>query len=118
MIPPLMLTHTNHICARQKIDSKDPDVNAMSIGAGQKGMKSKKNYENPALVANYTREIAQMFKIIWTGQPIPNASLFENPDNSEYMEKAKLIAEFETKMINASPDPEVASETTVRSHSR
>ncbi|KAE9987683.1 hypothetical protein EG328_001916 [Venturia inaequalis] len=94
------------------VDSKDPDVNAISIGAGQKGMRSKKNYESPALVANYTREIAQMFKIIWTGQPIPNASLFENPDNLEYMEKAKLIAEFETKMINASPDPEVASETT------
>lgn len=76
-------------------------------------MGSKKYYDNPAVVANYTRSIAQMFQVLWTGQPIPNASLFQDPENKEYMETAKLIAEFESKLIHASPDPELAQETAV-----
>lgn len=108
-----MLASTYQIRVRKKADNKEPDVNVIAIRIGETGMSSKKDYESPVLVANYTRSVAQMFQVIWTGQPIPNASLFQDPENPEYKETAKLIAEFETKLIKASPDPEVLGETSV-----
>jgi hypothetical protein len=83
------------------------------MGSGEMGMNTRKYYENPKVVANYTRQIAQMFQVIWTGQPIANESLFKDPEKPEYLETAKLIAEFESKMIHSSPDPEVAGEAAV-----
>jgi hypothetical protein len=110
-----MLICAYQIRIRKKTDDKEPDVNIIAVGAGEFGMNSKKYYDNSKVVANYTRSIAQMFQVIWTGQPIANESLFKDPEKPEYLETAKLIAEFESKLIHASPDPEVASEPAVSS---
>ncbi|TID22410.1 endothelin-converting enzyme [Venturia nashicola] len=94
------------------IDAKDPDTTLIYFASGEKGMGTTRQlYDKPALVANYTRMVSQMFQIIWTGQPIPNASLFMAPEKPDYTETAKLIAELETKMIHATPERQVTSHT-------
>ncbi|QDS78081.1 hypothetical protein FKW77_003728 [Venturia effusa] len=94
------------------IDDKDPDAYVINIGLAETGIKTRRNYNNPELVANYTRAMAQMFQIMSTGQPIPKASLFKDPEKPEYMEKAKLIVALEKKFAKASPDPEIAGSAT------
>jgi hypothetical protein len=112
-----MLICAYQIRVRKKTDDKEPDVNIIAMNSGEWGMNSRKYYDNPKVVANYTRSMAQMFQVIWTGQPIANESLFKDPEKTEYLETSKLIAEFESKLIHASPDPEVASEAAVSSFS-
>jgi len=97
--------------ARRKPDDKNPDVNIIAVGSGSVGLPSKKYYDKNATVANYTRTIAQMFQIMWTGTPISNDSIFKDPE--KYMDTASQIVQFEKKLANASPDQEVASEPAV-----
>ena len=75
-------------------------------------MSSKEYYNNTRVVANYTRTIAQMFQVIWTGEPIPAESIAKNV-SGEYMSMAKKIVDLETKLSRASPDPDRAQEITV-----
>ena len=56
--------------------------------------------------------MAQMFQVVWTGNPIANESIFKDAP-TEYMETARKVFELEKKMAFASPDPDAAQEITV-----
>jgi predicted metalloendopeptidase len=97
--------------ARRKPDDKSPDVNVIAVGSGEAGLPSKKYYDDKKTVANYTRAMAQMFQVVWTGVPVTAENLYKEAEN--YSATARNIAEFEKKLANASPDPEIASEPEV-----
>jgi predicted metalloendopeptidase len=77
------------------VDSKNPDGYKIQLGAGKIGLPSKEYYNKPAVLANYTRTIAEMFKIMaYSNQNLVNTKL------------AKDIVELETKLSKASADPD------------
>ncbi|KAF2420974.1 endothelin-converting enzyme [Tothia fuscella] len=88
-------------------DDKNPDTHILAFGGGERGIGSREYYNNPVVVANYTRAVAQMFQIIQTGKPIEKAKLFEKPDQ-RYMDTVAKIIEFEKKLAYFSPEPDAA----------
>jgi predicted metalloendopeptidase len=97
---------------RKQTDDKNPDVNVIGVGGGESALPSKQYYNNTKVVANYTRTVAQMLQVIWTGKAIANESLFLDAD-PQYMEISKKVFELEKQIAFASPEPEVAQEITV-----
>jgi hypothetical protein len=89
----------------------NPDVVMISLGGGETSL-SKEYYKKPAVVANYSRSIAEMIQVIGSGKPIDEEPI-PAARNATLFDKATKIAQFEKRLSEISPNPEEAGEIKV-----
>ncbi|KAF2402132.1 zincin [Trichodelitschia bisporula] len=99
------------VSAEPEADDKSPDENVIFVGGGDVGLPSKEYYDKKAVVANYTRTMAQMATIIKTGVPITNETITKPVDQALLDEAAKIV-ELEARIARASPDRDTVGKVT------
>jgi hypothetical protein len=89
----------------------NPDKVVIAIGTAELPL-SKQYYNKTAVMANYTREIAEMLQVVSSLKPIDDEPIPEAKKASLY-EKADRIVNFEKRLAVAIADPDQASKIEV-----
>jgi len=88
-----------------------PEVVVIGLGGADLPL-AKQYYTKPAVLANYTKEIAEMYQVLASEKPIDDAPIPASTNASLYA-KATRIVDFETKLSNITADPDLQSKIEV-----
>ena len=88
-----------------------PDKQILQVG-GMDLPFAKQYYTKPAVMANYTREIAEMFQVISSLKPIDEEPIPASKNESLYA-KADRIVKLEQQIAQITADPDQSSKVEV-----
>jgi hypothetical protein len=92
-------------------DDENPDTMILNLGSSEIQL-AKEYYKKPAVLANYTRALAQTLHVMSTGKPYDEDPI-PATKNTSLFEKAQRIVNFEKLVADNTPEPDQASDVKV-----